>query len=304
MTPIIIVISVLILIEFIAERLYMKTEKYRSSLGGAGKFYNVPNGIEICNIGSGPGLYAIDYELSPKKGFNFSTAPQNYKYGFRLLKRFHESIEKDAIIIIIIMCPLSFGKNKDYERKGYSDKYYHFLKKEDIDGYSTTRKIILNHPLAYQCFKKLKELFKKEAGYSKDSPQKRSSVVEIWRKEFDLKDLIDPNQTDKHEEAFREKIEILSSGLDYCRAQNWRPVFVIPPIPQKTRSHIGDQFLEVFVYRNLREVMNRNPNVKLLDYFSCPMQDDEFMNDIFMNHAGREHFSKKLFEDIKREIGD
>ncbi|UKI37554.1 MAG: hypothetical protein L6V93_05380 [Clostridiales bacterium] len=72
----------------------MQTARYISTLGGADKFFDVPYGLEICNVGSGPAHYGIDYKFCKKKGFNFSTAPQNFYYGYKLLQHFSSHIKE------------------------------------------------------------------------------------------------------------------------------------------------------------------------------------------------------------------
>ena len=58
----VIAIGILILLEEIIEIYYRKSESYQQTLGGVERFFDVPYGIDICNIGSGPGLYAISYD--------------------------------------------------------------------------------------------------------------------------------------------------------------------------------------------------------------------------------------------------
>lgn len=300
-----IVVSLILLVELF-EFIYKNSSRYKSTLGGADRFKNVPDGIDICNIGSGPGLYAITYDDCKLKGFNFSTAPQNYKYGFRLLKRFHNNINDHAIIIIIIMCPLSFGANNDYDRKDYSDKFYGILQPKDIDNYSLKRALITSHPLSMHLLKKLKGILIKRKAVVNVEVAKTDAppVVETWKREFDLKDLEDSSQAIKHQDAFKEKISILQDGLNYCYANNWRPVLVTPPIPQVTRSYIGTEFINEFVYKNVDVLLKNNSALKYINYFDEKLPDFYFANDIFMNREGQEYFSKMLFEKINEEIGE
>lgn len=289
---------VVIVLEEIAEAIYRRTNKYERAVGLKERFKNVPDGIEVCNIGSGPGLYAISYENSRNVGFNFSTAPQNFKYGFRLLKRYCQKIQKGATVIIVVMAPLSFGKNNDYDRKDYNDMFYGILPKEDIDNYSLKRLFIVTHPLLLRVLKKFYRMF----FYKRQCVQSANSgiptVVTTWKREFDLLDLKDASQEEKHREAFAEKIQILQDGIEYCYQMGWNPILVTPPIPSNTRSYISDEFVKKFVYDNVRQLLINNPKLRYLNYFDDKYPDELFMNDIFMNKQGREFFSMKL----KREI--
>jgi hypothetical protein len=295
----------------VAEFLFRHSEKYRQSLGDLRKFQEkIPDNLEIVNIGSGPGVYAIGYQDCPWRGFNFSTAPQNYKYGFRILKNYEGKIAPNAIIIII-MCPLSFGKNLEYDRKDYSDQYYPFLPPKDIDHFSTFRAFMLRHVLTWKILRKGKRFLLKIGGKAQVSEEKVSDgaapnkVVSCWKKEFDLYDLKDERQGEKHREAFQEKIKILREGIDYCEEKTWRPVLVIPPIPPQTREYISQEFLKCFVYDNLQQVLKGHQEVKLLDYYGDERFPKEmFENEIFANQTGKDLFSKILFQDIKTTMGE
>ena len=298
------VLVLLLVVEQCMEMLYKRTNFYKNSLGGAYRFRkNVPYNLEIVNIGSGPGLYAITYENCYKKGFNFSTAPQSYKYGFRLLKRFREHIKENAIIIIIIMCPLSFARVQGTDKPGFSNKFYGVLPGNEIDGYTRTREFMLKwFPFLIRVLGKIKTTIRKtndrnkEKDYNDDLP-----IVACWKKECHLSDLKDPDQAGEHEAVFREKIQIVKDGIDFCIENKWNPVFVIPPVPGLTREHISAEFLEGFAYQNLRSVQETYPHFPLLDYYADERFTAEmFQDDIFMNKKGQKEFSQILFEDLQK----
>ncbi len=301
-----------ILLEIGIEQIYMHTERYKGSLGGAWNFRkNVQKQLEIVNIGSGPGLYGITYESCRKRGFNFSTAPQNYNYGFRLLKMFSDNLCANCIIIIIIMCPLSFGDNAEYSKPGYADRFYGILPPEEIDGYSVWRAWLLRHPLLKKTLEKWKTGISfvasrcRKSGEKAGGPAAEPGVVGIWKQEFQLKDLTDASQAEKHRTAFAKKRRILQEGIAYCHVKGWRPVFVTPPVPPETRACIGEEFLQAFVYDNLKELQNQYPWIPLLDYYGdSRFEASMFQNDIFVNQVGRQRFSEILFHDIAEHFSE
>lgn len=292
------VVALLIILVEGVEAGYRRTSQYKRTLGGVERFSNIPEGIEICNIGSGPGLYAISYNECEKKGFNFSTAPQNHKYGFRILKKFSGHIKKGATVIIVIMSPLSFGNNNDYDRKDYNDRYYGLLPKEDIDNYSLKRYYIAKHPFLIRILKKVKKIVSVNSEYNKPSMNDMPSVVQTWKREFRLNDLSDPIQGEKHRGAYKEKNQILQEGINYCYSMGWKPVLITPPIPQKTRTYIGEDFLKEFVYQNVEILLENNPELQYFNYFDETLPDEYFINDIFMNEKGKRYFSAELFRDL------
>lgn len=295
----IIAIIAFICIEEIAERIYMCSYLYKKTLGGVQNFrYGVPDGLEIVNIGSGPALHAISYEDSPQKGFNFGTAPQSYYYGFKILEHYKDKIKKNAIVIIAVMCPLSFGNNLDYKRKGYSDKFYGTLSPSEIYGYSGKRAFILRHPLALKIASKIKS--KVKTSKTNASGTGNSGVISVWKHEFKLKDLMDGSQADRHKEAFAEKIRTISEGIEVCRANGWRPVFVITPVPSQTRKFISEDFLERFIYDNIKVLKDKYSDIQVFDYYSDERfaKSEMYANDIFMNNNGKKVFSAVLLHDV------
>ena len=292
------IITLLTAAEFCAEAVYKRSAAYRASLGGADALRRVPDGIDICNVGSGPGLYAISYENCPRKGMNFSTAPQNFRYGFRILKRFQKKIRKNAIIVIV-MCPLSFGNNLDYFRPDYSDKFYGILRPEEIDGYSFRRAVLLHFPLLRRAFgASRRRLFPAAAPetHSQEPP-----IITVWKREFCLKDLRNPAQAAEHQDAFNEKINLLREEVAFCHERQWRPVLVTPPVSENTRRFISPEFSRAFVFDNLDALRKNYPEVPLLNYYDDSRFDNSmFLNDVFLNREGQTRFSEILFADIDK----
>lgn len=234
-----ILIAVIVFIEEICEAIYKCTPTYKKSCEQTIKLKSVPAKLEIVNIGSGPAYYGINYSFCKRKGYNLATAPQNFCYGFKLLRHFSKNISNGATIIITIMAPMSFGYNKDIFRSDYSDKYYGVLPACDIDGYSVKRLFITKHPFLIRLIAILKRILKQNHAAGKAN---KRSVVQIWMDEFELQNLKDPNQSMNHRKIFEEKIDLLTEMIDYIRRNGWNAVILIPPIPPKTREQISGDF--------------------------------------------------------------
>ena len=295
----------LIIIEFVLEKKYMQTDEYKRSLGGAAKLNSVPHNIEICNVGSGPSLYGISYEYTDKNGFNFGTAPQNFEYAFKLLKHFKANINEGAIVIITVMCPMSFGNNRDFDRRDYSDKFYGILNPDEIIGYNRMRKIKLRHPLLVKCINKVKNKFKTNIEINNNDHIKSSetNIVRVWEEEFKLENLNEYTYSIEHEKAAKSKVDILNNEIEFCYNNNWIPIIVIPPVPSQTRKSIGLDFLNRFFGINLNKLKEKQPLVPVLNYYDdSRFTDDLFNNDIFLNVEGQAEFSKILFDDINVNI--
>ena len=199
-----------------------------------------------------------------------------------------------------------FFFNSDYNSPGYSDKFYGILPPGDIDGYSRFRAFMLRHPLMFRVIRKIKHKLSHNGIHMRTEAQNHKdnlpSTVRTWISEFNLKDLKDASQAKAHAEAFREKINVLSEEIEYCHAHQWHPVFVIPPIPEVTRSHISNEFIKAFTHENIKVLTDKYPDVKVLNYYDdSRITPEMFANDVFMNEKGRETFSGILFSDIEKE---
>lgn len=293
--------AVLIIAEELAEYAYKRTASYRASRAGYAHIHGeIPEGLETVSVGSGPVLYGISFEYCPRKGFNLATAPQNFINGFRLIKRFTPNIAPGATVIIVIMSPMSFGRNNDYNSPGYYDKFYGVLPPGDIPGYSRFRAFLIAHPLMLRAAGKLRRTVSRifsraKSPVSKDIP----GIIQTWTSEFGLDNLTDPSQAEAHRDAFNEKIGILSEEIVYCKARGWHPVLVIPPVPEKTRSHISPEFVKAFVGGNMEVLTRKFPDVRVLDYYEdSRFTPDMFSDGIFLSAKGREAFSRILFGEI------
>ena len=287
-------IVALIFLEELMEYCYRKrinTDVYR--------FHHMPKQLEICNVGSGPGLYGITYEDCPLKGFNMSTAPQSFFYGYKILKHYKSRLKTGAIIIII-MCPLSFGNNQSYKEKNYDNIYYGLIPAKEINHFSIWRALLLSHPFMLKVIRKLFRIIKgTENSMHEQSRKAEPEIISGWKREFQLQDLKNADQSNEHIDAFLEKIKVLSDEIDFCYQNNWRPVLVTPPVPEHIREYISDGFIDKFIYQNIDELQKRFPDLKLLDYYRDDrFTEDMFQSGVFMNEKGRKYYSKILFGDI------
>lgn len=79
---------------------------------GTKKFFNMPEGIQICNFGSSHGLNGFNYDgVSDKFScFNFSLHSQTLMYDYRILKHYVNHIKEGGIVFVIISYFSLFGE--------------------------------------------------------------------------------------------------------------------------------------------------------------------------------------------------
>ena len=303
----------LLVLFFIVNALYKRTNHYKNQTWQAERFQKIPNGIEMAAVGSGPGLYDIDLKSSVENGFNFCQAPQSWMYGYRVLRAYQQQLETDCIVMLIVTCPLNFAEKKSTASATYHEQYYGSLPPEDIDMYSRLRDILRKFPLlrhpkwAFRIIRdvpltdlehNIKMLDRSEAEVS------AHQLLKGWLEQSGLYDLRDPSQSEHQKEAMDKRKGWLRQTLDLCERNSWRPVFVIPPMCGEVCDMVSLEFKEEFVLHPIKEVSGGK--YPILDYFNEDgfQSNDLYWNAAFMNQYGREKFTGRLLADVRKIYAD
>ena len=219
----------------------------------------------------------------------------------KILQKYKDKLKKNCIVIITIMCPMSFGMNNAINNRNYSDKYYYFLDKKDIDNYSLFKAFILKRPLFVfggRFIKRIKNALKSRI--SKECNNNKISVADSWMKQFHLQDLKSLKQAKAHERCFAKKRELLCEEIKFLKQNGLKPVLVILPVPKVTRDEISEEFIQEFSKKNV-ELVVEQMSVPVIDYYSDErITEDMYRNDIFLNEKGKKFFSDILLSDVKK----
>ena len=305
----IILIIIGILFFLLLNILYKKTNYYKINILQSNKFKEIPDNLEIINLGSSYAKYAFDYSKVGIKGFNFGVQPQSLSYDFRILKQFKNKLKKNGVIIITI--PDFVFAFLDYPIEDYNYRYYSFLNKENILNYSSLKNFLLNYfPLILQP-KKLKYILKDISKENSDSlvfiensetvTKEAQRRINGWKKEFKL--LGTENSEDiplNIKEMFRKTQSLLEEMINYSLTNELKRVIVIPPCSKELNNFFSDNFLKEILYSNI-EKANKSL-IPVLDY----LKDSEFqdyhlyINSDFLNVNGRELFTKRVVADLKK----
>lgn len=289
--------------------LYKKTNYYKINILQSNKFKEIPDNLEIINLGSSYAKYAFDYSKVGIKGFNFGIQPQSLSYDFRILKQFKNKLKKNGVIIITI--PDFVFAFLDYPIEDYNYRYYSFLNKENILNYSSLKNFLLNYfPLILQP-KKLKYILKDISKENSDSlvfiensetvTKEAQRRINGWKKEFKL--LGTENSEDiplNIKEMFRKTQSLLEEMINYSLSNELKPVIVIPPCSKELNDFFSEEFLNEILYSNV-EKANKNL-IPVLDYLKDPEFQDYYLyvNSDFLNVNGRELFTKRVVADLKK----
>lgn len=290
----------------ITNGLYKKSNSFREDYEMVGRFKNVPYDIEVANFGSGPALYGLNYNGYSFSGFNFANAPQSFFYDYKIYQHYKKHLKKNCIIIIII-CPLGFAKNKAYGKRGYEGRYYDVLYPYEVTGGSVLEGGLfkffrLRH--LYQLYHLVCEKTRTKKKHVQDYLTKEQMDFSIenmyrgWIKNADLSNLRDEEQGEMQEEYFCAKRKVLKEFIETIKSDGFRPYIVIPPVYPELYKYISPQFKKVFVMDNIAKMnLDTVPVYDLSD-------DDRFTdrqlykNCMFLNQKGSKIMTQIVCERI------
>lgn len=271
------------------------------------QFSDLNDQYDVVNIGSGPSYYDFNWSgIDEVKGYSFAVSPEDFRYDRRILHNYAKYIKTNGIVIIVV-CPLSFAENQYLLNDYYSFKYVGvlpqseiFLSKFKYKAYKNSiGKFLINNyyrvcaiPQLLKSFlyrKKDKQLSAEErlvVGWLRDNPYLSN-----------LKALPDCDLT----KGFEEKKIELNAIIDECINLNFRPVILIPPISKKLRTFFSKEFLNVFVYDNIRDLSDRATVLDFLyneDYGSSYL----YSNGLFLKHEFASDFTRTVLAQLGYKI--
>ena len=104
------------------------------------KFRNVPDNIEVCNVGASFGDNSFNYEDFNGRvaTFNFANSDQSYYYDYQILDNYKNNLSEGCVVFIVLSYPMFIGKCEveydNFEQKNL--RYYYFLPPDKIRNYS------------------------------------------------------------------------------------------------------------------------------------------------------------------------
>ncbi len=274
---------------------------------GIENFKNIPSELDIVNIGSGISDHDFDWNcIDSLRGYNLAISPEDFRYDARIIKNYGKYLKRNGFVIIVV-CPLSFGKNEYLYEDYFSEKYIGILPKEEIDISAAK----------YFWFKKIKFLYplhtfiKKTIAYTKkrvkkllirnlnENERQVDKTVRGWIHDSPgLKNLKDPKQAVAFKEIFNEKKKDLKCVVDNCLLLDLRPAILIPPISDELYRKMSMEFLKAFMYNNVKDEVDKG--IPLLDYLRDIdlKNDSNYSNGIFLNSESKKVFTKKVVIDV------
>ena len=250
---------------------------------------NVPYGLEMINLGSTFSKYGFDYKYFGKKGFNFAVAPQPLKIDHEVLEKYKSNINKNAIVVIVAICPFVFSLY-DYAE--------------------------LKIPVTQRAIRLIKKVIKKLIGYKyiQDKQERKKLITEQekaqknaddrirgWMREFSLQNVTTQKPTPKLQKTFEKTRGELSAILELCKEHEFRPVIVSMPAAKEEYSQFSQEFIQGFYRDNIKKA--NITNAPVLEYFCDPRFGDYNLFENYadcLNEMGRKLFAEVFIQDLKK----
>lgn len=248
------------------------------------KTYPVPDRLEIINLGSTFAKYGFDYRYFNKRGFNFAQQPQTMKTDLDILERYQEHLTKNALVLIVLLCPFSFSL------------------------YEQARPSIL-HTAPVRVKKFIKDLIgysqKQRATYDLLPPEEKSRIassnrINGWMEEFSISNTTTTLPSTDLLKTFSKNIDILQRMLLLCDHKGFHPVILNMPAAKIEYSRFSSHFIREFYTANIEK--GNITNAPVLNYFGDSRFDDIHLYENFadcFNDQGRKLFSEILIQDLK-----
>ena len=283
---------------------YTRTNYWKSYfVDPTSKFSDVPNNIQLANIGSSHGVTGFNYRQWTYRSFNFAVTAQFFLYDYKIINQYIERFDKNAVLLI----PISYFQitriKTDFQDQ--RARYYRFLEKQYMDSYFLPEKIMFTIVPVLSAEDTFKFIIK-------DLPltdlQKSMPVNELVGfciaryKDFTAKENFLGKESG--EEGFAYNKAWAGKIIELCLANNIQPVLVSTPITSILNNIYAERSPEFFntFYRFTRELQETYPSIPYLDYSHDPRFENNFslfLDGDHLNTAGAEQFTAIVVSDLQ-----
>lgn len=271
----------------------------------------VPNEIEICNLGSSHGYYGFNYEDIKDEFtcFNFALPAQTLSYDFRILENYQENINEGATVFIVVSYLSFFGKPEidDAQFDAKNKRYYKFLSNDFIKKYDRKTDLLVNYApslLESDMVGLIKTLFGVRQRNIWDMTT-NEEIVEYQaydRYIAHIKSRLD----DKGMRIYnKEEITALYSIIDVCQKKRIDPILITPPYLSEYTEVIQKNDQTFYSdFHNLMDKVVRDTGVVYYDYSSEPGFANDyslFINVDHLNRQGAKKFTTVLWNEERKK---
>lgn len=271
------------------------------------RFLNVPDEIEICNVGSSYGLYDFNYAQYENKYrcFNFALNNQYPSYDRRIIEYYKDHLKKDCIVLIPLSDALLFGKNNNFQ--SINNRYYRFLPAKYIINYDLTTALLIKYfPSLNTDFSDLINTI----AHPKENEYKNfdESISDYWQKETNEDEVLYDieNRTGvrllEDRNRYQDEIDEVCRLIEICKQNGVIPILISTPMT-KDFYKIVEQMVPGY-YQDHLDIINEIINKTGVDFYDYG-QDERFCEyyNLFrdsdhLNRNGAIIFTNVIFDEI------
>lgn len=275
---------------------------------------NVPNGIQICNLGSSHGLYGFNYtDLCSKfVCYNFGQSSQRLSYDYRILCNFIDYFADGAIVFIPISHFSLFGPPEtSYDNfAALNKRYYKFLPNNLIKEYDAKTDFFVNYAPALSADSVIdfsRTLLGKgeESFWGNSTSEKEAKEHGYKRYKAFVESKLDNEGNRWYNE---EEIRALYDIINLCQSHGITPILISTPLMSEYIDAVCENdsaFFDDF-YGIIDEVVEKTKAV----YFDYSMDKqfckeyDLFYNSDHLNREGARQFTNMVVEDVLIKNGN
>ena len=295
--------SVFVILIFIVLNIaYKQTNHWKSQYHNADRFNYVPEGIQLCNVGSSHACLGFKWEDYPELySFNFSMPSQSFFMDLIMLKRFESKIEPDSVVLI----PLSYHQVYQYWQISSFEPYYPFMNKKAFPFWKWSMYIQYNlFPLIFHA-ERISNIWNDYKGSVERFSTRTLSEAE-------MKKLIEETsatwffhaEAPFEEASYQKNFDAVSALVDYCLEKSYRPVFITIPVYEYFNQAFDEiaPYQKKGFYKFSAELCEKYPFIPYWDY----SRDEDFsphielfMDDDHLNLYGAEKFTARVVDDLR-----
>ena len=272
------------------------------------KYKQMPDRIQISNVGSSHGEYGFCYKEYEKTYgcFNFGLSSQSLSYDYRVIKDYEEHFEEDGIMFIVVSY-WSFYGNDETEDENFQAKnkrYYSILSARNIKYYEWQKRIYYKYfPILGAGSNLIPTLMQSNSSNMEVNWNRSAAEVEKSVLEEDAESAVKRHITDRKEIVNEKEINALYDIIDFCKDRGIKPILVTTPYTDVYNEKVPVEFLKSF--HEIVETVQEECGVEYYDYADdirfCKNYD-LFLNADHLNKKGALLFTKILVEDQKEFV--
>ena len=270
---------------------------------------------DIVAFGSSYARYAFDFTDTGLNGYNFGFVAQFFYYTDKMIRAFSSTFKEGSTVVITIpdLCFAEVG-NGMYQPQ----RYVIFLDKKELGDEYTIRNYLLYNcfPLFIHPLGNLKKLLKYIIGVDKNDEYSRVVINSLnqkgvsksaeqrtkgWCSQFGLENTQSDEISDGLEAKFKQSRELLTSMIQFCIDNGFKPALVVPPVSRSLNILLSERFIKKVLLDNIDLA-----NVQKVPVFNY-LSDDRFQseelysnNSDFLNARGRRLFTDVFVGDLKK----